>query len=198
MAKRAAGAVPYPRTVQDAMAALEITVGRQTKEKLAAALLDLARNDQSVRRKLELRFAVKVPPIGLVAATREAILEATDFDERDMNTNFEIDYEAYETVRRNFKRLIRLGQLTEVMELARELMKDGSYQVEMSDEGLMSMQIEECYGLVVAAVQKARLPAEQVLTWCDAMVKESRGGLLNTAEIESLRKLVMRRKLSSP
>lgn len=129
MAKRAAGAVPYPRTVQDAMAALEIAVGRQTKEKLAAALLDLARNDQSVRRKLELRFAVKVPPIGLVAATREAILEAT---------------------------------------------------------------------LVVAAVQKARLPAEQVLTWCDAMVKESRGGLLNTAEIESLRKLVMRRKLSSP
>jgi hypothetical protein len=135
-----------------------------------------------------------VPPLDLVVATRAAICDATDFDERDMNTNFEIDYEAYKTVQRNFKQLIKLGQISDVMELARELMKDGSYQVEMSDEGLMSSEIEECIGLVVPAVQKSRLPPDQIRLWCDAMIKASRGGLLDTAEIESLRKLVARRK----
>ena len=197
MAKRASKSVPLRQSVKNAMAALEVAVRKQSKEKLAVALMDLAKHDQSIRRKLEQQFNVKVPPVDLVVATRAAICNATDFDERDMNTNFEIDYEAYKTVQRNFKQLIKLGQLTEVMELARELMKDGSYQVEMSDEGMMSSEIEECIRLVVPAVQKSRLPVPQVLEWCDSMVKASRGGLLDTAEIESLRKLVARRKLSS-
>ena len=59
---------------------------------------------------------------------------------------------------------------------------------------MMSSQIEDCIGLVVAAVQKSRLPPDQIVLWCDAMIKASRGGLLNTADIESLRKLAARRK----
>lgn len=194
MAKRASTAVSLLQTVKNAMAALEAAVQKQSKDTLAAALMDLARHDQSIRRKLEQKFNVKVPPVDLVVATRAAICDATDFDEREMNTNFEIDYEAYKTIQRNFKQLIKLGQIADVMELARELMKDGSYQVEMSDEGLMSSEIEECIRLVVRAIQKSGLPARQVTDWCDAMVKASRGGLLDTAEIESLRKLVARRK----
>ena len=42
----------------------------------------------------------------LVAATRQAIADATDFDERDINRNFDYDYEAYSEVKRNLGRLI--------------------------------------------------------------------------------------------
>ena len=44
------------------------------------------------------------------------------------------------------------------MELSLELMKQGSCQVEMSDEGLMTYDIEECLQVVVAALKKCDLP----------------------------------------
>ncbi|MCL4855208.1 MAG: hypothetical protein KJZ78_27915, partial [Bryobacteraceae bacterium] len=71
-----------------------------------------------------------------MAATRQAIADATDFDERQINYNFDYDYEAYEAVKRNFGKLIDQGHLKAVMELSQELMKQGSCQVEMSDEGM--------------------------------------------------------------
>jgi hypothetical protein len=99
MAKRASTAVSLLQTMKNAMAALEAAVQKQSKETLAAALMDLAKHDQSIRRKLEQKFNVKVPPVDLVVATRAAICGATDFEECDMNTNFEIDYKAYPAVR---------------------------------------------------------------------------------------------------
>ena len=42
-------------------------------------------------------------------------------------------YNAYSEVKRNLRRLIDLGQLQPTMELSLELMKEGGYQVEMSD-----------------------------------------------------------------
>ena len=47
------------------------------------------------------------------------------------------------------------------MELSLELMKQGSYQVEMSDEGLMTDDIEECLRVVVQALKKCDLPPER-------------------------------------
>ena len=41
------------------------------------------------------RFELEAPPEELAAATRQAIADATDFDERDINRNFDYDYEAY-------------------------------------------------------------------------------------------------------
>src|SRR5437016_3884297 len=38
------------------------------------------------------RFNVAPAPDDLVAATRRAIADATDFDDRDINTNFDYDY----------------------------------------------------------------------------------------------------------
>jgi hypothetical protein len=54
----------------------------------------------------------------LVGATRQAIADATDFDEREINYNFDYDYAAYGEVKRNLGRLIDLGQLRLAMELS--------------------------------------------------------------------------------
>ena len=78
-----------------------------------------------------------------VDQAHEQVADATDFDERDINRNFAYDYEAYREVKRNLGRLIDAGQLRLAMQLALELMKRGSYQVEMSDEGLMTRDIED-------------------------------------------------------
>src|SRR5207247_1875833 len=111
---------------------------------LVSFLLELAQTDRGILRQLTAQFDVVPAPDKLVAATRQAIADATDFDEREINYNFDYDYEAYEEVKRNLARLIAAGKLRVAMELALELMKEGSYQVEMSDEGLMTDDIEDC------------------------------------------------------
>lgn len=66
-------------------------------------------------------------PDRLVAATRQAIADATAFDERDINHNFDDADEAYREVQRNLSRLLTAGQLRPAMQLALEQMKQGSY-----------------------------------------------------------------------
>ena len=134
-----------------------------------------------------MQFEVETPPKELVAATRQAISSATDFDEREINYNFDYDCEAYDEVKRNLGRLIALGQLRPAMELSLELMKNGSYQVEMSDEGMMSDEIEECLKVVIYALRKCDLPAGDVLAWCEKMLKSDSVGCLCDEELEALR-----------
>src|SRR5262249_27164145 len=122
-------------------AALRQALSRRTKAELVEVLLELAQADRGVLRQLTARFVVAAAPDELVAATRQAIADATAFDERDINRNFAYDYEAYAEVRRNLGRLIEVGQLRLAMQLAIELMQQGSHQVEMSDEGLMTQDI---------------------------------------------------------
>jgi hypothetical protein len=105
-----------------------------------------------------------------------------------MNRNFDYDYEAYAEVKRNLSRLIDLGELRLAMELSLELMKQGSCQVEMSDEGLMTDDIEECLEVVVRALKKSNLPPEEIAAWCKAMAKSDRVGFIYDRELEQLRK----------
>jgi transposase len=115
-----------------------------------------------------------------------ALADATDFDERDANRNFDYDCEAYDAVKRNLSRLVGLGQLRLAMELSLELMKRGSQQVEMSDEGLMSDDIEECLEVVIKALKKCGLPPDEVIAWCKAMLKSDRVGFICNEELRSL------------
>jgi hypothetical protein len=101
---------------------------RRSKAELVDVLLELAQADRAVLRQLTARFAVATPADELVTTTRQAIADATDFDERDINRNFDYDYEAYSEVKRNLARLIDAGQLHLAMQFALELMKRGSYQ----------------------------------------------------------------------
>jgi hypothetical protein len=138
-------------------------------------------------RRLESPFSVEASPGELVAATGVAISDATDFDERDINRNFSYDYAAYSAVKRNFARLIDLGHLRSAMDLSLELMSQGSYQVEMSDEGLMAEDIKECLQVVIKALKKCDLPVNEVVTWCEGMIKRDRVGFICDTELRALR-----------
>jgi hypothetical protein len=90
-------------------------------------------------------------------------------------------------VKRNLGRLIASEQLRLAMPLALELMKLGSYQVEMSDEGLMADDVDACLKVVIEAVTKSDLPADEVLAWCSALLKADRMGFIARGPLEALR-----------
>ncbi len=168
-------------------ATLRQALARRKKAVLVDALMELAEGDRGVLRQLTARFDVATAPDDLVAATRLAIADATDFDEREINRNFDYDDEAYSEVKRNLGRLIGSGQLRLAMPLALELMKRGSYQVEMSDEGLMTGDIEGCLNVVLEALRKCDLPAAEVIAWCSTMLENDRIGFIAREPLEALR-----------
>ena len=182
--RRAKKAVP----TSDIAPRLRKALAKRKKHELLNVLVELAKEDRSLLRRLAEQFDLESPPQELAAATRQAIADATDFDERDTNRNFDYDSAAYTEVQRNLGRLINLGELRLAMELSLELMKQGSCQVEMSDEGLMTYDIEECLQVVVAALQKCDLPPGEIATWCKAMSKADRVGCIYDRELEALRK----------
>ena len=73
------------------------------------------------------------------------------------------------------------------MQLALELMKRGSYQVEMSDEGMRTEDIEECLSVVITVLKKGDLSAADVLTWCSTMIANDRVGFIAQKQLQSLR-----------
>ena len=138
MPKRRLKKVPKAVKPTGSVAGLRKALARRRKDELVAIVMELASNDRRLLGQLTSRFEVAVPPEELVGATHQAIANATDFDERDANHNFDYDYDAYIEVQRNLKRLLGLDQLPAAMKLALQLMEEGSRQVEMSDEGLMT------------------------------------------------------------
>jgi hypothetical protein len=129
---------------------------------------------------------VAAAPEELVAATRRAIAEAISFDRREVNRNFAYDDEAYGDVQRNLGRLIASGQLRLALQLALELRKQGSYQVEMSDEGQMTEDVETCLSEVFNALAKCDLPAAKIVAWCLAMLENDRVGFIARKPLEFL------------
>jgi hypothetical protein len=168
-------------------AALRQALSRRQKAELVDILLELAQADRGVLRQLTVRLDVAAAPDELVAATRQAIADATDFDERDINRNFDYDHEAYGEVKRNLGRLIALAQLRLAMQLALQLMKQGGYQVERSDEGLMTEDIADCLSVVLATLEKCDLPAAEIIAWCSAMLENDRVGFIAREPLQSLR-----------
>jgi hypothetical protein len=172
------------------MTELRRALTRRKKSELVDALIDLAQADRGVLRQLNARFDVAASPEELVALTRRAISDATAFDERDINRNFTYDYEAYAEVKRNLGRLIASGQLRLAMQLGLELMEHGSYQVEMSDEGLMTDDIEDCLKVVIGSLTEGDVPANEVLAWCTAMRASDRVGFVAEKPLDALRQRV--------
>jgi len=187
MAKRASKKVP--KAVKGTVSAerLRKALSKRTKAELVELLVDLVGDDRQETRGLAAWLGLEAPPEELVAATRQAIADATDFDEREINYNFDYDFEAYGEVKRNLGRLIKLGHLRPAMDLSLELMEQGSYQVEMSDEGLMAEDIEECLRVVIKALEKCDLPASQVIAWCGDMLESDRVEFICDCELTALR-----------
>ena len=179
-------AVPYSKQAGP-IAKLRQALTKQTKSDLVDVLMELADSDRGVLRQLTARFDVATSSEDLIAATRQAIADATDFDKRDMNRNFDYDSEAYGEVERNLGCLIESGWLVQALPLALELMRQGSEQVEMSDEGLMTEEIEGCLNVVLTALRKCDLPSAEVITWCTAMLDADRVGFIASEPLQSLR-----------
>ena len=165
---------------------LHKALAKRTKKELIDVLVELARDDRNVLRQLDARFELGAPPRELLLATRQAIADATDFDERDINRNFSYDYAAYDAVKRNLSRLLGQGQLRLAMELSLELIDQGSYQVEMSDEGLMTDDIEECLTVVIQALRNCDLPPSELLAWCRGMLEKDRVGFICEEQLKKL------------
>jgi hypothetical protein len=177
-----------PSRKQPGLAAeLRAAFARRKKAELVDVLVELAQGNRGVLRQLTARFDVATATDELVAATRQAIADATDFDERDINRNFDYDYQAYSEVKQNLGHLVSSGQLRPAMPLSLELMKRGSYQVEMSDEGLMTEDIEDCLKVVLEALRKCDLPAAEVIAWCSSMLDNDRVGFIAREPLQSLR-----------
>jgi hypothetical protein len=187
MPKRALQKVPEGVKTSDSLERLRAALAKRTKGDLIDVLVDFAAGDPAILRRLDLRFELEVPPKELVASTRQAIASATAFDPRDANYNFDYDHEAYSAVKRNLGRLVELGQLPLAMELSLELMKRGSHQIEMSDEGLMTDEVEECLQVVIEALGKCDLSAGDVSAWCEKMLKGDCVGFVCDKEIRALR-----------
>jgi hypothetical protein len=171
----------------DVTQTLRRALAKRTKDELMNLLIELASEDRQVLRRLAGRIELNVPINELVAATRLAIADATDFDERDINCNFDYDYEAYEEVKRNLSRLIDRGEVRPGMELSLELMDQGSQQVEMSDEGLMAQDIEDCLNVVIQALKKQPLPPSEAIGWCQEMLFRDRVGFICERELQALK-----------
>ena len=167
---------------------LRQTLAARTKAELIDALLELAEDNRRIMRQLDERFEVEAAADELIGATRQAIADATYFDQRDINRNFDYDDAAYDAVKRNLARLVGSGQFRPAMDLSVELMVKASRQIEMSDEGLMTDDVEDCLRVVIEGLARCGLPAAEVAAWCDQMLAADSMGFVCNAELKSLRR----------
>lgn len=145
----------------------------------------IAKDHPVVARELESRLDVEKPLDLLVVDVSSAIDRATDFDERMINHNFDVEWQAYEDVQNGLSQLIKLGHLEDAKSLALKLMKDGSYQVESSDEGLMTDEISDCLKPVIRAVKA--VGGDQAAKWAFKMQNADRVGFICDDELAELR-----------
>lgn len=162
-------AVPAPKR-SPSQAALRQALGRRKKTELVEMLWEGAEADRGVLRQWTAWFEVAASRDERTPVTRQAIVAATRFDTRQINPTFAYDSAAYDEGKRNLSRLIAGGQWHRAMAMALELRKQGSSQVERSEEGLMPEEIEDCLGLVITGVKKSDLPANEIVAWSTSML----------------------------
>ncbi len=166
--------------------AIEKELHKRTKAELVAMILTIAKEHSVVARELEDRLSIKKPVKLLVADVSSAIDRATDFDERMLNRNFDVDWQAYADVQKGLSGLVELGHLADAKSLALKLMKDGSYQVECSDEGLMIDEIRTCLMPVIRAVKAGDI--DGAVKWAGDMLTADRVGSICDKELKELRR----------
>ena len=150
----------------------------KTKNELAELIAEEASRNSRFASELEERLKIVKPLREIIITTKSAIAAATYFDEKYRNYNFEVDYEAYTVVKRNFQQLIESDHLEVALELAVDLMEQGSYQVEGSDEGLMTEVIEECFQILTNKIYASELnkgpESIRIAQWCNEMASADR------------------------
>ena len=164
---------------------IEKGLHKRTKAELAAMILTIAKEHAVVARELEDRLTIEKPVYLLAADVSSAIDRATDFDERMINHNFDVDWQAYAYVQKGLALLVKLGHLADAKSLALKLMKDGSYQVECSDEGMMADEISQCLKPVIRAVKA--VGGDEAVKWAGEMQTADRVRFICEKELAELR-----------
>jgi len=183
--KRARKKKPRKLGKTDRFPLIEKALRKRTKEDLIKMIVMIAKNHSVVVRELEARLDMEKPVDLLVADVSSAIDRAVDFDERLTNWNLDVDWQAYADVQKGLTLLVKLGHLDDAMSLALKLMKDGSYQVECSDEGLMTDEIEACLKPVARAAKAAG--GVRAAKWASDMQAADRVGFICDRELSKLR-----------
>ena len=168
----------------DRFTLIEKMLRKRTKADLIEMILVIAKDHAVVARELESRLDVDKPRDLLVVDVSSAIDRATDFDQKMINHNFDVDWQAYEDVQNGLSQLIKLGHLEDAKSLALKLMKNGSYQVESSDEGLMTDDIIDCLKPVIRAVKA--VGGDQAAKWGFEMQIADRVGFICDKELSKL------------
>jgi hypothetical protein len=173
------------RATSDRFLLIDRELRKRTKADLIAMILVIAKEHVVVARELEDQLDIEKPVDLLIADVSSAIDRATHVDERMMNHNFDVDWQAYADVQKGLSRLVALGHLADAKSLALKLMKDGSYQVECSDEGLMTDDICQCLKPVIQAVKTAG--GDAAAMWAGDMQMADRVGFICDKELAQLR-----------
>lgn len=176
---------PRKNTKTDRIPLIEKALRKRTKADLVETILMIAGDHPVVARDLESQLGVEKPLDLLVADVSSAIDRATDIDERMSNHNLDVDWQAFEDVQNGLSQLVKLGHLEDAKSLALKLMKRGSYQVECSDEGLMTDDICQCLKPVIQAVKSAG--GVEAAKWAEDMSNSDRVGFICDKELAKLR-----------
>ena len=140
--------------------------------------------DPSVRWSIEAKINEGKPTYLIAHDLRHAIEVATRVDKSKLNSNFSYSWQAYEEAERGFKALVGLGELEVAKVIAIEFMKEASYQVACSDEGLMVEEIEACLKLVIQAVADDQPNTHR--DWALAMLQADGSGFICRSALEAL------------
>lgn len=151
---------------------------RMTKAQLVAVLADVIQRWPDVGHHLMIKVDTQQPARELVDDIRASLNKATYVPKHEINHNFSFDYGAYKRVGKGLKKLIDRGLLSEAMELALEVMRQGSYQVEMSDEGLMSDEVVDCVRVVYDALQGETIDVDTRAKWLKQLAASDSVGFL--------------------
>lgn len=169
----------------DRFALIEKSLRKQTKADLVQLILTIAKDHAAAARALESQLDIDKPVDLLVIDVSSAIDRATDFDDSTWPaSDLDVDWHAYEDVQKGLRQLIKLGHLEDAKSLALKLMKEGSYQVEGSDEGLMTDEIEGCLRPIIRAVEAAG--GDQAVKWAAKMQRADRVGFICDNELAEI------------
>jgi len=123
MKKRSSG---RNKSARQLLGACRRALARHKKADLIACLVELARNDTDLRRRIAEHLDLDLPEETGAEDNRDLIRRATRFDPRQINRNFDDDHTAYEKIRRNFTSMVASQNLGQAMDQARLLMELGS------------------------------------------------------------------------
>ena len=96
-----------------------------------------------------------------------------------------VGWQAYADVRKGLSLLLELGYFSDAKSLAIKLMIDGSFQVECSDEGLMTDDTSECLKPVARAVRAAC--GDEAAKWAGYMQTADPVGFICSQELAERR-----------